>query len=138
MKKNILLPMSFVLVAIAVILSACDKDDNNGGSTTTPITGGYAVESDSFGLCTLQVVETGGPTNNWYFATQGDTGNATLIGVSDFPYSYQKTGNNTSTLIFNVSGSDQYLMTWTNDTSGTFQESFNGTPGNPGNFTIRY
>jgi len=137
MKEFIFKSMITIAVATLLIFSSCNKDDDNNNSSPSTTTSVYAIENDSFGLCTLHLVETGGPTNNWYFATQGDTGNATLIGVADFPYSYNKTGNNTSTLIFNVSGSDKYEMTWTNDTSGSFLESFNGTAGNPGTFSIR-
>ncbi|PLW93392.1 MAG: hypothetical protein C0592_06280 [Marinilabiliales bacterium] len=137
MKKTFLNFLFISIIAAAVLSTSCKKDDDDNNSSPTPNTNSYAIETDSFGLCTLRVEETGGPTNEWYFATQGDTGNATLIGVGDFPYSYAKTGNNTSTLIFNVGGSDQYLMTWTSDTSGSFQESFDGVQGNPGVFTIR-
>lgn len=136
MKKILSSVMLAAFVAASFMLASCNKDDDDNNGSPTPIST-FAPANDSFGLCTLQVVETGGPTNQWYFATQGDTGNAELIGVMSFPYSYNKTGNNTSVLIFNVGGSDRYDMTWTTDSSGSFQESFEGNPGNPGTFVIR-
>jgi len=95
----------------------------------------YAPENAAFGSAELVVAETGGPTNTWTFSSTGPTGQATLAGVDDFDYTYDKTGKNASTLIFDVEGDDKYEMVWTSATGGTFQESFDGVPGNPGTFT---
>jgi len=53
-------------------------------------------------------------------------------GVGDFPYTYEKTGDSTSVIKFDVEGEDCYDMTWTSPTGGNLQESFEGLPGNSG------
>lgn len=87
----------------------------------------------------LQVVlaEDGGPTNTWIFADDASTtGMATLDGVGDFPFTFVKSDVNDTTLTFDVQGSDVYAMTWTTAGGGTFEESFDGTPGFNGAFTV--
>jgi hypothetical protein len=61
---------------------------------------------------------------------------AALTGVDDFPFTYSKSGKNSSILTFSVGGTDKYTMTWTGAKKGTFDQSFNDTAGNKGSFTI--
>lgn len=85
----------------------------------------------------LVLAETGGPTNTWTFAADASTtGMATLEGTGDFPFTFVKNDVNDTTLTFDVSGDDVYQMTWTSAAGGTFEESFEGAPGNPGTFTV--
>ncbi len=130
MKKFLLLiAISF---SLSLFISSCqeDEDDGNNGGTD------YAIATASWGKLTITLAETGGPTNEWYFASTGSSGMAALTGVDDFAFTYSKTGINESELVFTVGGSDKYEMTWTSATTGSFQESFNGTNGNPGTFSI--
>ena len=83
------------------------------------------------------LAETGAVTNTWTFpAGSGTAGTATLEGAGDFPFTYEKTGEATSVLEFDVGGKDRYEMTWTSATGGTFAESFDGQPGTTGTFTV--
>jgi len=89
------------------------------------------------GGLSIQLNEQGGPSNIWTFPVGSETsGVATLIGVGDFQFYYKKTGASTSTLTFNVGGTDKYDMTWTSATAGYFDESFNGAPGTTGFFEV--
>lgn len=128
MKKFLLLIV--LSLTFSFVFTACEDD------TDDPSTTDYAIATSSWGKLTLTLVETGGPTNEWYFASTSSSGMAALTGVDDFSFTYSKKGTNSSELIFEVGGSDKYVMTWTSASAGTFQESFNGTAGNPGSFTI--
>lgn len=120
----------FLLMAglVLAVLLGCKKDDD-------PVTD-WAIVATDWGKLSITFVETGGPTNTWVFNGTGGSGQATLTGTGDFGYTYVKDGVNKSTLIFDVGGSDKYEMTWTEELKGTIVESFNGTPGNTGTFTI--
>ncbi|MPM16185.1 hypothetical protein SDC9_62561 [bioreactor metagenome] len=126
--KKILLLIALSLT-FSFVFTACEDD------TDDPETD-FAIATSSWGKLTLTLVETGGPTNEWYFASTGSSGMAALTGVDDFSFTYSKKGTNSSELTFNTGGSDKYVMTWTSAASGSFTESFNGTAGNPGTFSI--
>ena len=128
MKKFLLLIA--LSLTFSFVFTACEED------TDDPSTTDYAIATSSWGKLTITLAESGGPTNEWYFSTTGSSGMAALTGVDDFPYTYSKKGTNSSELTFDTGGSDKYVMTWTSETSGTFQESFNGAAGNSGTFTI--
>lgn len=124
MKKILLLTV--LSLSFSFLLPSCQEDDDID----------YAISTSSWGKLTLTLAETGGPTNEWYFSTTGASGMAALTGVDDFSFTYSKTGTNESEITFSVGGSDKYVMTWTSETSGSFQESFNSTSGNAGTFSI--
>ncbi|HCB63300.1 MAG: hypothetical protein A2W93_10990 [Bacteroidetes bacterium GWF2_43_63] len=126
--KKILLLIALTLT-FSFVFTACEEDSDD--QTTD-----YAIGSSSWGKLTLTLAETGGPTNEWYFSTTSSSGMAALTGVDDFSYSYSKKGTNESEITFQMGGSDKYVLTWTSASTGTFQESFNGTAGNPGSFTV--
>jgi hypothetical protein len=126
--KQFLLLIALSL-SLAMFFPSCEEDTDDPDAD-------YAIATASWGKLTLTLAETGGPTNEWYFSSTGSSGMAALTGVDDFSYNYSKTGTNESEITFQVGGSDKYVMTWTSETSGTFQESFNGTAGNSGTFTI--
>ena len=109
-------------------LIGCSDDDDDDE--------GVAPEEAAFGGFTVVFMEEGGPTNRWAFSGQGASGTATLEGASDFPYTYEKTGSDRSVLIFDVGGNDRYEMKWTSSEGGTFEESFEGEPGNNGEFYV--
>lgn len=112
-------------LSFSTLFISCQDDDDD-----------FAIETSSWGKLTLTLSETGGTTNEWYFASTASSGMAALTGVDDFSFTYSKTGINASTIIFTVAGSDKYEMTWTSETKGTFQQSFNGVSGNSGTFVI--
>lgn len=126
MKKLFLLSM--LIFSLSFVFISCEEDEE----TTTD----YAISVASWGKLTLTLSETGGTTNEWYFASTGSSGMAALTGVDDFSFTYSKTGTNKSEISFSVGGTDKYVMTWKTATSGDFQQSFNGVSGNPGSFTI--
>lgn len=97
--------------------------------------GGGAAAPDNLLGKQITLSETGGPENTWLFPD--GTGDATLVGVGDFPFTFTKTGTSTSTLTFDVGGEDEYEMTWETESSGSFQESFDGVRGNPGTFAVQ-
>jgi len=126
MKRNIYL-LSFVLLTGMFVMFACETDTDEGD---------YAIATSEWGKLTLTLNETSGPNNEWYFATVASSGMAALTGVDDYSFTYSKTGTNKSTIKFQVSGEDRFDLTWTAANSGTFEQSFNGTAGNPGTFTV--
>ena len=75
--------------------------------------------------------------NTWVFGPDADTtGKATLTNAGlEAAFTYDVTGPSTSTLTFDVQGTDQYDLTWTSADGGTFSESFEGEPGTTGTFT---
>ncbi|HRZ42133.1 MAG TPA: hypothetical protein P5228_05465 [Bacteroidales bacterium] len=120
--------LSIFACMVLITISGCKKEDD-------PVTD-WAIAAADWGKLSITFVETGGPTNTWVFNSTGGTGQATLTGTGDFGFTYVKDGVNKTTLIFDVGGSDKYEMTWTEELKGTIVESFNGTPGNNGSFTI--
>ena len=126
MKKNIVFLLSLLIIGSAFLMISCEPEEEDI----------FAISSVEWRKLTLTISETGGPTNEWYFSEIGSSGMAALTGVDDFSFTYNKTGNNTATIKFQVSGEDKYDLTWTSQLSGTFEQSFNSTPGNPGTFTI--
>lgn len=127
--KKLLYIFPFMLIISIFTFTSCEPDDDDDATD-------YAIENSVWGKLTITVAETGGPTNEWYFSSTGASGMAALTGVGDYSFTYSKTGTNKSTLKFQVAGEDKYEMTWTAALSGTFQQSFNGTAGNPGTFSI--
>lgn len=123
-----LLIVSMVLLCCLLLLGCGEDTDSDEG--------GYAPAEEEFGGFIIVLQEEGGVTNKWTFTGKGAKGQATLEGVGDFSYTYEKTGDNTSVLTFDVDGEDRYEMKWTSDTGGTFEESFEGEPGSSGKFTI--
>ena len=121
-------PVIVIVVSGGMGSSACDDTEES-----EPCASVFAPES--IAGQTIQFHEEGGPQNVWTFAETGDT--ATLQGVGDFSYSYERVSDCESVLTFEVDGEDRYDMRWTSSTGGTFQESFEGTPGNPGTFEIQ-
>jgi hypothetical protein len=130
MKK--LLYLLALVFAFSFLFTSCEEDTDNPDDATTD----YAIATSSWGKLTLTLAETGGPTNEWYFSTISSSGMAALTGVDDFPFTYSKSGKNSSILTFSVGGTDKYTMTWTGAKKGTFDQSFNDTAGNKGSFTI--
>ena len=126
MKKNFYL-LAFVMLSGMFIMLSCDPETDEDD---------FAIPTSEWGKLTLTLNETGGPNNEWYFASIGSSGMAALTGVDDFSFTYSRTGTNKSTIKFQVSGEDRFDMTWTAVNSGTFEQSFNGTAGNPGSFNI--
>jgi hypothetical protein len=102
----------------------------------TASTGGFAPAGMPAG--DLELKEGGAQGNVWTFdgSGGGTAGNATLTGAGEFPYTYEKTGDNTATLKLDVGGEDRYDLTYTSATGGTFEESFDGGPGTTGEFTF--
>lgn len=127
--KKILLLIALTLT-FSFVFTACEEDTDDPTSTD------YAISTATWGKLTLTLAETGGTTDEWYFASTGSSGMAALKGVDDFSFTYSKKDANLSELTFNVGGSEKYEMTWTNASAGTYKKSFNGTAGNPGNFSI--
>ncbi len=130
--KKIIFSLMFLSV-LFILSNGCKKDSKKD---TTDNTKDYALAAADFGGFTLQLAENSGPTNKWQFSNKGASGSAFLMGVDLFTYTYTKNGKNSSTLIFNVGGSDKYEMIWTGDSTGTFVESFNNGTGNKGVFKI--
>lgn len=123
MKKILLLVV--LSLSFSTFFISCQDDDDD-----------FAIETSSWGKLTLTLSETGGPTKEWYFASTASSGMAALTGVDDFSFTYSKTGISKSTITFSVAGTDKYEMTWTSETKGTFQESFNGVSGYSGTFVV--
>jgi hypothetical protein len=125
--KNKFYIFPFLIILGLVIVTACEPDNDEED---------FAIATTEWGKLSITLSETGGPTNEWYFASTGSSGMAALTGVGDYSFTYSRTGTNASTLKFQVAGEDKFDMTWTSALSGTFQQSFNGTAGNPGSFSI--
>jgi hypothetical protein len=124
MKKILLLVV--LSIGFSTFFISCQDDDDD-----------FAIETSSWGKLTLTLSETGGSTDEWYFASTASSGMAALTGVDDFPFTYSKTGISTSTVTFSVGGTEKYEMTWTSETKGTFQKSINNVSDNTGTFVVQ-
>jgi|GEM_PF-1503525 len=125
--KNIFKKLGLFLTVL--VISACGNDGD--GDDKSP---GFAP--GNLNNMRLILVENGN-TNRWLFsADAANSGQARLEGVGTFNFSYSLRDGNRSTIIFEVGGQDRYDMTWTSETQGTFEQSFNGGGTSSGSFSI--
>ena len=131
MKYLIKLIPAIFFVSIIIFNTGCKKEED-----TPPATTDYAIKAADFGNLSITLTEDSGVANTWIFTTTGASGTAEFQGQGNHSYTYEVTGENKSTLIFDVDGDDKYEMTWTSETGGTIKEYFNGTFGSDGTFSI--
>lgn len=128
---------------LALALFGCETEGGGGGDGGGTEDGGFEGGSSPASLegFALQVVEMGDPPveNIWRIADgAGNDGMATLVAaMADFPFTYTKTGDSTSVFTANTGTEEEYDMTWTSDSSGTFEYRFEpGAEATPGSFSI--
>ena len=122
MKKSILIFVSFISV---VFFNACSPDEN------------YAIETNSWGKLTLTITPSSGNTEEWYFPTIASSGFASLKGIDDYPYTYQKVNNTKSTLSINIGVWVKYEMEWTSATQGNYDKYEDNVKKGSGTFKIQ-
>ena len=123
--RNTLKKISCLIVLL--IIASCSNEGGDDQPNLSP---------QNLNGLRLTLVE-GSNTNHWVFGPDaGNMGQALLEGVGSFGFNFSVTGPNTTTLIFQVGGEDRYDMTWTSESGGTFEQSFNGGGGNSGSFSV--
>lgn len=95
-----------------------------------------AIATDDWGKLTLYIYPDSGPSEEWYFSTTGGSGFASLKGVDDYPYVYERTSGNESILTFNIGVAVKYEMSWTTTSKGNFVKYENNVKKGNGTFSI--
>lgn len=108
-----------------MLIHACTPDEE------------YAIETNNWGKLTLFITPNTGSAEEWYFATVGSSGYASLVGVDDYPYTYKKINGIKSTLSINIGVWKKYELEWSSSTAGSYELYEDNVKKGTGKFSIQ-